>query len=84
MSGGDGLDVFRWESGDESLPASPQTDTISDFTFAPVSAGGDTLDLADLLQGEGRIGMDPGNLANYLHFEWNASATTISRVGRQT
>ncbi|WP_421910764.1 Ig-like domain-containing protein [Marinobacter sp.] len=78
LSGGDGLDVFRWESGDESLPASPQTDTISDFTFAPVSAGGDTLDLADLLQGEGRIGMDPGNLANYLHFEWNASATTIS------
>ncbi|WP_300497799.1 Ig-like domain-containing protein, partial [Marinobacter sp.] len=78
LSGGDGLDVFRWESGDESLPASPQTDTISDFTFVPVSAGGDTLDLADLLQGEGRIGMDPGNLANYLHFEWNASATTIS------
>ena len=78
LTGGDGLDVFRWESGDEAVPASPQTDTISDFTFAPASSGGDTLDLADLLQGEGRIGMDPGNLANYLHFEWNASATTIS------
>lgn len=68
LTGGSGLDLFQWESGDEGTTSSPAVDTITDFNFDDVSADGDILDLSDLLQGEGAIGTNPGNLSSYLHF----------------
>ena len=64
-------DVFKWELNDQ-LPAVGQTgvttDTVLAFNAASIRAGGDILDLAGLLKGEGRIGSSTGNLTNYLHF----------------
>ncbi|MCW9046601.1 MAG: type I secretion C-terminal target domain-containing protein, partial [Gammaproteobacteria bacterium] len=71
LTGGDGRDTFVWTSGDEGTAALPANDVITDFTLG---AGGDVLDLADLLQGE-----DTGNLTDYLHFDSDGSGgTTIS------
>ncbi|WP_347474214.1 SwmB domain-containing protein [Acinetobacter thermotolerans] len=65
-------DVFKWELNDQ-LPSAGQTgvttDTVIDFNVASIRAGGDILDLAGLLKGEGRIGSSTGNLTNYLHFK---------------
>lgn len=77
MSGGAGRDVFRWEKGDQGTTAAPAADVVTDFNLASVSLGGDVLDLSSLLQGEGRIGSNPGNLSNYLHFEQVAGGTRI-------
>ena len=64
-------DVFKWELNDQ-LPSAGQTgvttDIINDFNTDSIRAGGDILDLAGLLKGEGRIGSSTGNLTNYLHF----------------
>ncbi|WP_347473804.1 Ig-like domain-containing protein [Acinetobacter thermotolerans] len=63
-------DVFKWERGDQALAGEEiPVDVIEDFYAAAVSQGGDVLDLANLLVGEGRIGYSVGNLTNYLHFE---------------
>ncbi|QXO16443.1 beta strand repeat-containing protein [Vibrio ostreae] len=78
LTGGSGLDLFRWESGDQGSVGAPAIDHITDFNFVPASADGDVLDLVSLLQGEGKIGSSPGNLTNYLHFEFDGSDTIIS------
>ena len=77
LTGGSGLDMFQWESGDEGSTDTPAVDTITDFNFDDVSADGDILDLSDLLQGEGVIGTNPGNLSSYLHFELVDGDTVI-------
>ncbi|MEL0630830.1 type I secretion C-terminal target domain-containing protein, partial [Psychromonas aquatilis] len=79
LTGGDGNDIFLWEEGDAVAETSaPVNDIITDFNSQPYLGGGDILDLADMLQGEGRIGTNVGNLSNYLHFEYNGSDTIIS------
>lgn len=76
--GGAGSDIFRWEFGDQGTVDAPAIDHVMDFNqLAPVGAGGDVLDLRDLLQGEYHLGSDPGNLTQYLHFETTAGKTTI-------
>ncbi|MDP1531869.1 MAG: type I secretion C-terminal target domain-containing protein, partial [Rhodoferax sp.] len=60
LTGGDGADVFKWSFGDEGTTATPTADRITDFKLG---AGGDVLDLRDLLQGE-----NAGNLTQFLHF----------------
>ena len=80
-----GSDVFVWTLGDQAATAGAidagsgngfgvgastkvtpnATDLIMDFS----KSEGDVLDLRDLLQGESHLGVDPGNLVNYLHFE---------------
>ena len=76
--GGAGSDVFRWEFGDQGTVNAPAVDRIADFNLtAAVGAGGDVLDLRDLLQGEYHDGSDPGNLTQYLHFETRAEGTVI-------
>ncbi|MFO1221326.1 MAG: Calx-beta domain-containing protein, partial [Burkholderiaceae bacterium] len=70
MTGGSGSDVFRWQLGDAGAPGSPAADTVADFSNA---AGGDMLDLRDLLVGESN-----GNLSDYLHFTTAGGNTTIS------
>ncbi|WP_415033478.1 retention module-containing protein [Azonexus sp.] len=76
--GGAGSDVFRWEFGDQGRVDAPAQDRIMDFDLhSPVGAGGDIIDLRDLLQGEYHDAAAPGNLTQYLHFETSASGTTL-------
>jgi len=72
-----GVDTIRWVLGDAT--GSP-TDTINNFSIAAptAAAGGDILDLRDLLVGELHTGSDAGNLANYLHFSATGGNTTIN------
>ncbi|RZJ97902.1 MAG: Ig-like domain-containing protein, partial [Brevundimonas sp.] len=77
LNGGTGSDVFRWEAGDQGTTAQPAADTITDFNVASRNLGGDVLDLSSLLVGEGRIGANPGNLSNFVHFELTAGGTLI-------
>jgi Ca2+-binding RTX toxin-like protein len=80
LTGGAGADVFAWSLADRGTSGAPPTDTIADFSVAAVSAGGDLLDLRDLLQGETRTG-GTGNLDNYLDFDTTSSAgNTIIRI----
>jgi len=73
LTGGLGSDVFEWSLADRGTTGSPSMDHITDFNMA---AGGDQLDLRDLLQGEFQ-GTDGGNLLNYLHFESSAGGTVV-------
>jgi Ca2+-binding RTX toxin-like protein len=78
LTGGAGADVFRWELNDGGIAGSPVTDTITDFDNASRAAGGDVLDLRDLLLGETTgtiLGQD--NLANFLHFEQSGADTVV-------
>ncbi|WP_110686614.1 type I secretion C-terminal target domain-containing protein [Salinicola aestuarinus] len=77
LTGGSGNDVFRWEDGHQGSVGSPANDTITDFNTSRVSSGGDVLDLGSLLQGEGKIGNNAGNLTNFLHFAMVGTATLI-------
>jgi T1SS-143 domain-containing protein len=70
LTGGAGADIFAWTLADRGTPGAGPLDTIVDFDNA---AGGDVLDLRDLLQGE-----SSGNLASYLHFTTSGGNTTIS------
>ncbi|RBW47929.1 hypothetical protein DS885_00330, partial [Psychromonas sp. B3M02] len=73
LTGDTGNDVFRWETVDVT-----SIDTITDFEIGPVTSGGDIIDLAELLTGEGKIGTSgAGNLSNFLHFEFDGTDTTL-------
>ena len=81
LTGGSGADVFAWVLADRGAAGTPPTDTIADFSVAAPSAGGDILDLRDLLQGEAKAGTSPGNLQNYLDFDTtSAPGSTIVHV----
>jgi Ca2+-binding RTX toxin-like protein len=70
--------TFAWAFGDQGTTGAPAVDTITDFNKAPVLAGGDVLDLRDLLIGEFHNPLSPtGNLTNYLHFTVSGGTTTI-------
>ena len=71
------VDTFRWELADRGTTSAPATDVITDFDPAAVGAGGDVLDLRDLLSGESHTGVDSGNLASFLHFEVVGANTII-------
>ncbi|MBE7416662.1 MAG: tandem-95 repeat protein [Ideonella sp.] len=77
LTGGNGADVFVWSLADRGTPGSPAVDTVQSFDNATGGAGGDVLDLRDLLQGETHGAIDVGNLQNYLHFETASGNTTI-------
>ncbi len=71
-------DVFAWSLADAGSLGTPAVDTITDFNAGAVSAGGDVLDLRDLLGGEAiGAGNTAGNLVNYLDFEVSGANTTI-------
>jgi Ca2+-binding RTX toxin-like protein len=67
-------DVFRWELNDAGLKGSPAVDTVTGFDVAARNAGGDVLDLRDLLVGDLA---GNGNLDAYLHFQKSGSDTVI-------
>jgi hypothetical protein len=66
-------DTFRWHLGDagaEGTAATSANDTITDFSAAASSSGGDVLDLRDLLVGELKgSGTGAGNLTKYIDFD---------------
>jgi Ca2+-binding RTX toxin-like protein len=74
MTGDLGSDVFKWGVSDAGTTAHPAVDTITDFNPAAPSAGGDVLNLKDLLVGEAHNG---DALDNYLHFEFAGGNTTV-------
>jgi Ca2+-binding RTX toxin-like protein len=77
LNGGAGSDVFRWEFADRGNAGSPAVDTVVGFSNALPSAGGDVLDLRDLLQGETLGGAAGGNLTSYLHMSLSGADTLI-------
>ena len=76
LSGGAGADTFVWRLADVGTAQTPASDVITDFNTAARSAGGDVLDLRDILQGENRTG-GTGNLGNYLDFTRSGSNTVV-------
>jgi hypothetical protein len=79
LSGGLGdtmVDVFKWELADRGFKGTPAIDTVTDFDTAAAGAGGDVLDLRDLLVGESHP-TGAGNLANFLHFEYAGGDTKV-------
>jgi len=72
LYGGTGSDTFKWELNDQGTKAAPAVDTIKDFSTATVAAGGDVLDLKDLLVGE-----NDGNLTQYLNIKKDGANTVI-------
>ena len=67
LVGAGGSDLFVWESGDQGTVSTPAVDVVNDF------AGGDALDLRDLLIGEDA----GGDLTTFLSFEQSGSDTVI-------
>jgi len=79
MQGGNGsddglVDVFEWSLADAGVAGTPAIDTINFFGAADESAGGDVLDIRDLITGESNTA---AALDNYLHFEFAGGNTTI-------
>ncbi|WNO10367.1 retention module-containing protein [Teredinibacter sp. KSP-S5-2] len=72
MFGGAGQDTFQWNSGDDGSLISPITDTIRDFTLG---SSGDTLDFADVLQGES---LDASVLDAYFDISFDGADSTVS------
>lgn len=71
MTSGVGADTFVWSLADTSA-TTVAADRITDFNATAVSAGGDALDLRDLL-----IGENADNLSSYLHFEKTGADTVL-------
>ena len=81
LSGGLGNDVFAWSLADRGLAGNPATDIVVDFGAALPAAGGDVLDLRDLLIGEAKAGLQAGNLEQFLDFDTTSSAgSTVLRI----
>ena len=68
LTGGAGADIFKWESGDEGTTDNPAVDFVTDFS----TAEGDSLNLADLLQGE-----ESGDITDYISVAQNGSDVVI-------
>ena len=67
-------DTFVWKLADAGPAGSPAIDTITTFGVASKAAGGDVLDLRDILSGESAT---PTALDNYLHFEISGGNTIL-------
>ncbi|WP_094847055.1 retention module-containing protein [Bordetella genomosp. 9] len=73
LYGGDGSDTFKWSLHDGGTTASPAIDTIMDFDTRAASAGGDVLDLHELLNNPA-----DADLTKYLHFSKSGTDTVIN------
>ena len=65
--------MFAWSLNDQGAKSAPAIDTITDFDTRLPSAGGDIIDLRDLLAGE-----NTSTLQNYLEFTFSGSGSTAS------
>jgi T1SS-143 domain-containing protein len=74
LTGGPGSDTFAWDDGDQGTIALPAIDHITDFDMADTAAGGDVLDIGDLL--------DPAatedTIANYIGIETDGGDTILN------
>ncbi|OLO03143.1 VCBS domain-containing protein, partial [Salinicola socius] len=74
LTGGDGSDTFAWMRGDQGSSATPAIDRVTDFKSG---AGGDVVDLSDMLD-IGSSSLSNAALASlasqYLHFEKGTTA----------
>ncbi|MGY2487420.1 beta strand repeat-containing protein [Cupriavidus sp. CP313] len=70
LTGGAGSDTFRFLRADAA-----SVDTIGDFDVAPVAAGGDVLDLADLLSG---VSVTTANAAQFVRLSEVDGNTVVS------
>jgi VCBS repeat-containing protein len=61
-------DVFAWSLADHHEGSEHHADTIHDFNCAARSAGGDVLDLRDLLQADHHAAAGTGDVDKLLHF----------------
>ncbi|PKO30098.1 MAG: hypothetical protein CVU34_20215, partial [Betaproteobacteria bacterium HGW-Betaproteobacteria-7] len=75
LVGGSGVDVFRWSFSDQGSVELPAVDVIQQFDTASVAAGGDVLDLRDLLSGSATTA---SAIDQYLDFEKSGSNTIIN------
>ena len=77
LTGGTGGDTFKWNATDGDT-TTPPVDTVTDFDTVDGAAGGDKLDLSELLQSE--PDSDGGDLTAYLSVMWDEDAgkTTIT------
>ena len=75
LTGGLGVDTFQWSFGDKGTTGSVAVDTITGFDTALPGAGGDILDLRDLLLAP--TGATAAQLDNFLHFQYSGGNTTI-------
>ena len=66
-------DVFAWTLADAGTEAAPRTWQVQDFDTAPVSAGGDVLDLRDLL-----VGANSQNVGAFLDFSQIGGDTVLT------
>jgi len=78
LTGGIGSDVFAWTFNDGGAHGTPAVDTITDFDTRPPAAGGDIIDLRDLLAGE-----KTSTLENYLEFTFSGSGSTATTTIRR-
>jgi hypothetical protein len=67
LAGHDGIGMFGQHPG-EHRGVEPNTDAIDDFNSAPRSAGGDVLDLRDLLHADRSSTAVPSKATTLLHF----------------
>ncbi|WP_133154970.1 BapA/Bap/LapF family large adhesin [Billgrantia endophytica] len=67
LTGGEGNDVFKWNFGDQGTTEAPANDVVTDF-----ANGNNTLDLADLLQGE-----DGSNIGQFVLAEQEGADTVL-------
>ena len=80
MTGGTESDTFSWTLADRGTAGTPAADVITDFDAAAASAGGDVLDLKDLLVGEWRTS-SANNLDRYLDFDTTTTpGQTLIRI----
>ncbi|NTV71319.1 MAG: type I secretion C-terminal target domain-containing protein, partial [Azonexaceae bacterium] len=73
LTGGLGSDTFAWTLADQGSLALPAKDIITDFNVASKAAGGDVLDLRDLLP----TATTGATLDAYLNFSKSGSDTVI-------
>ena len=73
LTGGLGSDTFAWSFADQGTVGSPARDTIADFNVASKAAGGDVLDLRDLLP----TATTGAALDAYLNFSKQGADTVI-------
>ncbi|WP_415830398.1 VCBS domain-containing protein, partial [Bordetella flabilis] len=73
LIGGGGGDTFKWELHDQGTNSAPAVDTIKNFNTNAASAGGDVLDLHELLQNP-----TDGDLSKYLHFTKQGADTVVN------
>jgi hypothetical protein len=75
LIGGSGADVFSWSLSDQGTTLMPAVDVIQQFDTATAAAGGDVLDLRDLLSGTATTAMA---IDQYLDFETSGGDTVIN------